>query len=409
MAVSSGEHSPGSSRELLQSHVNRYRPFFSPAEVEELTLLHAKESQAGIDRPAQQANLLRAKTVREKACGFIDRIGLKMGFPRRSIATAQILYQRFHLFFPVKDWAWQDVCIAATLAASKLEDTLKKLREIQIAAHSVLAMLEGRNGLTEPDPQILEADRGKLIGIERLILETISFNFNLTSANLSYVPGGKDTFTYIVRMGKTLKASKEYIRIAYRLGIDVYRTPTVLSYPPHTIAAACLYLASYLHAGHPNSQINQTPSFDPLPEGMPAFEDGWETQFASDIDEIEDVCHHVLDLLEATGTTAPSLGREMNPKSPGEYLLKSPADSLASPAFSSASSTGPTATTPASVADYTALKIVMRRNAEARHSKHPPTSSKKRRSSNGHSVASLANKLGKNNVTIRHRYDGCEE
>lgn len=74
--------------------------------------------------------------------------------------------------------------ISCLLVSSKLEDTLKKLREIQLAAYQIRRLEEGfslSSAEAEPEPSLLEGDRGKLIGIERLILETVCFNFNLGS------------------------------------------------------------------------------------------------------------------------------------------------------------------------------------------------------------------------------------
>ena len=77
--------------------------------------------------------------------------------PRKTIATAQNLYHRFHLFFSRKDFgyqvkAWflqfrdnhhsfslpiQDVTLAALYVSSKMHDTLKKPREILMASYTV--------------------------------------------------------------------------------------------------------------------------------------------------------------------------------------------------------------------------------------------------------------------------------
>jgi hypothetical protein len=48
---------------------------------------------------------------------------------------------------------WQDVCLSALLVASKLEDTLKKLRDIQIAGYQIKSLQEGGSGQGEPDAQ----------------------------------------------------------------------------------------------------------------------------------------------------------------------------------------------------------------------------------------------------------------
>lgn len=48
-------------------------------------------------------------------------------------------------------------------------------------------------------------------------------------------------------------ASKNYTFLAHLIAIDVHRTLVTLSYPPHTIALACLYLTSFLIPNHFNS------------------------------------------------------------------------------------------------------------------------------------------------------------
>ena len=73
--------------------------------------------------------------------------------PRKTIATAQNLYHRFHLFFPRKDFLYhvstpfnslshraecrQDVSLAALYVSTKMHDTLKKPREILMVAYAV--------------------------------------------------------------------------------------------------------------------------------------------------------------------------------------------------------------------------------------------------------------------------------
>ena len=74
--------------------------------------------------------------------------------PRKTIATAQSLYHRFHLFFPRKDFnsyvgviltipLWrcltrgQDVSLASLYVSTKMHDTLKKPKDILTASYAV--------------------------------------------------------------------------------------------------------------------------------------------------------------------------------------------------------------------------------------------------------------------------------
>jgi len=57
--------------------------------------------------------------------------------PRKTLATAQNLYHRFHLFFPRKDFNYHDVTLAALYVSTKMHDTLKKPREILMVSYAV--------------------------------------------------------------------------------------------------------------------------------------------------------------------------------------------------------------------------------------------------------------------------------
>lgn len=90
-------------------HVKQYKPYFSPEEVEKLSA-----KQRG------KLSVSREERARQQACGFLDAVGVRCGLyvhdepsnaylelmssPRKTIATAQTLYMRFHLFFPYQDF-----------------------------------------------------------------------------------------------------------------------------------------------------------------------------------------------------------------------------------------------------------------------------------------------------------------
>jgi CTD kinase subunit beta len=48
----------------------------------------------------------------------------------------------------------QDVCLAALLVSTKVEDTLKKLKDIQVAGFQIKSLQEGGSGQGEPDAQV---------------------------------------------------------------------------------------------------------------------------------------------------------------------------------------------------------------------------------------------------------------
>ncbi|GAA5919945.1 hypothetical protein JCM1841_000061 [Sporobolomyces salmonicolor] len=313
-----------------------FRPYYSPLEVNHLVQLQSVARSASA-ASSKQLSEQAIDTYRQLACGYIERVANRLGFPRRTIATAQTLYHRFHLHFPLRDFAYQDVSLSALLVASKLQDTLKKLREIQIAAWQVTNILEGGTGLGEGDQAAQEQHRPHLIGIERLILQTICFNFNLhralapSSSELDtgalYAlatpapsPTSRDTFTHLVRLSHLLPASqpamKAFTYLAFLLATDLHRTLLPLSYPPHTCAAACLWLAGFLF----------------VPEGggaPPPIAEGWADECESTEEDLDDIAHGILDLLIAL---CPS---------PASALPATTTPSQTSPSFSPASFPSP--------------------------------------------------------------------
>ncbi|KDE03288.1 hypothetical protein MVLG_06218 [Microbotryum lychnidis-dioicae p1A1 Lamole] len=234
---------------LCQTH--RFRPYYAPSEVLQLIQLQAylrvPVGEGSWER--KEMSLVRIQQMRQVAMGFIERVGMRLGFPRRTIATAQLCWHRFHLHHPLKDFAYQDVSLAALLVASKLHDTLKKLREIQIAGSQVNQIVQGGNGLGEGDPQALEAHRPRLIAIERLLLQSLSFNFNLhrsldptITENLPQT----DLFTAIVRLCLSLGTDKRFAKLVFVLGVDLGRTMVGLSWPALVCAEGLVWLAKAL-------------------------------------------------------------------------------------------------------------------------------------------------------------------
>ncbi|KWU46346.1 hypothetical protein RHOSPDRAFT_31796 [Rhodotorula sp. JG-1b] len=422
--------------------VRTFRAYYSPLELHHLVHLQAQHPQgAGQQGQGHHKQLSdhRIELYRQLAAG-----------PRRTIATAQKLYHRFHLHFSLVEFPYHDVSLAALLVASKLEDTLKKLRDIQIAAYQVSNLLEGGNGLGEGDSAAQEAHRPHLIGIERLILQTICFNLNLhrplgpapapddardaATAALASLPlldqqddemsaasalTTGDGFRTLFRLAATIPSLpiplrsnptiapppplaatttdffalpqsqqapapsssssttattaasggggdaesdlKSLTRLAYLLLTDLHRTIAPLSYPPHTCAAACIYLAGYLlcsaaaAAAASQQQISDEQAKEEEEDGRNGvgrggtvwdeeMEQNWASMCESEPDDISDISQTLLDLLISLCPPPPLLAASAstsnsNPSTSSPHLLVSPHSSLASPSESSSSLT----------------------------------------------------------------------
>jgi len=296
------------SKQQPSSQVKYYQTYFSQTEVD-----HLSEKQRGKLAASEEK-------LRQQACSFIEIVGVKIGFPRKTIATAQCLYHRFHLFFPRKDFNYIDVCLACTYVSTKMHDTLKKPRDILMVSYAVrfpdlAARSKAVGGDVEMDPHTVEADRQRLLGIERLVLETVCFNFTV-----------RMPFPYVIKLGRTFDAPKKLTRLAWRLCADSFRTFAPLLYPPHVMAAGCIYLGALLI------------TFDQPPDGLSeddriivaiirefeSYQPWWTDKFHICLEDIEEICHYLLDLLifaaqNTSATTSPS-----TPTSPSPHAYPSP-------------------------------------------------------------------------------------
>lgn len=157
---------------------------------------------------------------RAQACGLIQSLGSRIGFPQRTMATAQLVYHRFHLFYPPAEFKLQEVALASLALSAKLNDTPKKMRELVLASYAlrypdlikVPTLVKKTNGAAETgssDPvapgaqqqtsaqasahawrtgSVAEADVDaaamdnevkRLMTLERLLLEAVGFDFQL--------------------------------------------------------------------------------------------------------------------------------------------------------------------------------------------------------------------------------------
>ncbi|KAF8645263.1 hypothetical protein AX16_008087 [Volvariella volvacea WC 439] len=200
-----------------------------------------------------------------------------------------------------------------------MHDTLKKPRELLSVAYAVrfpeLAAKSKHPGgevdLESMEPHVVEHDRQRLLAVERLILETVCFNFT------SRMP-----FPYVIKMSRVLGASKRLCKLSWRLAIDCFRTLLPIQYPPHTVALGCIYVASLL------TSFEQPPE-PPVPPGLKTNHEvaallsdhgNWEAKFQVQVSDLEDIAHTMLDLMiqgvqNPSANTSPSTPSSPSPHS----------------------------------------------------------------------------------------------
>jgi hypothetical protein len=125
----------------------------------------------------------------------------------------------------------QDAAGAALFAACKIEDTLKKSRDILCAAHNLKVP---RQQHLSPDDPIFESHSRTIIGLERLMLEAAGFDFR-----------SRHPQTLLIKLLKHYEYARDsrVTKIAYKISLDMYRTFAPLKQVTVVLAMACLELA----------------------------------------------------------------------------------------------------------------------------------------------------------------------
>ncbi|KAK4544559.1 hypothetical protein LTR36_004131 [Oleoguttula mirabilis] len=190
-----------------------------------------------LDHQERSLGEAREDSNRLQGVTWLDNVRRALQLPVRTLGTACVLYHKFRLMHPGADYAWADAAAASLLAACKIEDTLKKSKDILAAAYNLKA---GSHEALGADDVVFEAPSRAVIGLERLVLEAGGFDFR-----------SKDKHQLLVKINKRLPATNdqhEAGRVAFTVMTDLHRTFAPLKHTSATQAIACLELASHLHA-----------------------------------------------------------------------------------------------------------------------------------------------------------------
>ncbi|KAL8837258.1 MAG: hypothetical protein Q9176_005792 [Flavoplaca citrina] len=182
----------------------------------------------------------RDEDIRLQAVAWIDNVRRAMHLPVRTYNTAVVYFHKFRLLHP-DNTGYIDAAAAALFTACKIEDTLKKSRDILCAAHN--EKLTASEQVTPDDP-IFENHAKIIIGIERLMLEASGFDFR-----------NRYPQRLVLKLAKVYSADKATIgKTAYKMSLDLYRTFAPLKQTTPTMAIACVELAGRV-IGSPVSEL----------------------------------------------------------------------------------------------------------------------------------------------------------
>ncbi|KAJ2889882.1 RNA polymerase II C-terminal domain kinase beta subunit, partial [Coemansia aciculifera] len=183
-----------------------------------------------------------------RSCVFVKEVARSMGFPARTISTAQLLIHRTYIYRSTPPVASSDLATACLFVAAKMEETIKRLRDV--LAHSYINSLT-LNGGTPIDVQSVPAAvtdkmRPTVLAGEQYIMDAIGFDFRTTHAHLLYV-----------KLAKLAGVPKANIAVdGWTILSDSYFTTLPVQFPSLVTAAGALCLAWNLCCGSPRTAGN---------------------------------------------------------------------------------------------------------------------------------------------------------
>ncbi|KAJ2596611.1 RNA polymerase II C-terminal domain kinase beta subunit [Coemansia sp. RSA 1722] len=180
-----------------------------------------------------------AMATAAKSCVFIKKLALSLCFPARTISTAQLLVHKSYIFQANTSINTTDLATACLFVAAKMEETIKKIRDI--LAHSYMLSSSQPKG----DPQSVPASvtdkmRPGVLVAEQFVLNAIGFDFRTGHPHHMYV-----------KMAKLAGVSQATAAAGWHILADAYYTTLPIQYPSAVIAAGSLCLAWNLDCSSP--------------------------------------------------------------------------------------------------------------------------------------------------------------
>ncbi|RMD44518.1 hypothetical protein DV735_g515, partial [Chaetothyriales sp. CBS 134920] len=189
--------------------------------------------QQTIDERLKRVGVTQAREDSMRIAGvqYIDQVRRALKLPVRTFNTACVYFHKFRLVHSDSEYSYLDAAAASLFTACKIEDTLKKSRDILCAAHNLKIAPPDQ---LSPDNPIFEPASRTIIGLERLMLEAAGFDFRSRHPQPLVINLLKH-FGYARDSGIT--------RLAYKISIDLYRTFAPLKQTTAALAFACVELA----------------------------------------------------------------------------------------------------------------------------------------------------------------------
>ncbi|KAI3407055.2 CTK2 [Candida oxycetoniae] len=223
------------------------RPFFTSRE---LSYLHNQTIPTSLK--------LQYGSTKTQVFQFLSQAVKILKFPIRVLATTMNYYQRFYLFnkFDVNgvslanssspnqfDGDPYTIAITCLFLASKIEDCVKKLKEIQQVCNKLRDIDETKSIGSGGGIQYIDYQRKYILSTEFKLLQIIKFDFNYGN-NPSFRINVDDI---IIQFCKQMDINYKISILSWLVNCDIIQTPLSLVVPPHCIALAIIIISLNLN------------------------------------------------------------------------------------------------------------------------------------------------------------------
>jgi len=212
---------------------------------------------------------------RKEGSRFIYKLGQGMKLHHDTLASAAVFYHRFYQIHSFSKFRSRYVTATCCLfLAGKVEETPKKWTDLIKGARQILQPAQFQQFGT------MEEAKDELMAMERVLLQTIKFDFNIEHAHKFIIQYCEDLRDELLKSLDEEKI-KEMVQQSWNFANDSYYTNLCLQWEPQIIAICMIYLAG---------KIQKIQAL--------GYQTHWWHRFIADLerDLIEQVCHQVLDI-----------------------------------------------------------------------------------------------------------------
>lgn len=198
--------------------------------------------------PSRRAGLSAVDDVRYRKDGaiLIRKLGVALKMAPSCYATGIVFFHRFYMVHSFQAFSRWLMAAACLFVAGKVEEQPRKLSIMLPILHALISKKKPSTPGEEPpelDAKMEKKMREQILGNERVLLQTLSFDFAVCDpyqylfkfAKALTIPGGKDS------------ALKDIVQKAYNFVSDSLVTSLCIQHRPQVIAAAILRLAARIN------------------------------------------------------------------------------------------------------------------------------------------------------------------